>query len=141
MPKGQLYINDVDVYEQYGVSMDNNALSALMTPVARKAWVKNETRTEAGTQYLLSEVPKAKERELTIGLHMFASNEEQFMERYLAFVTILSQSALLKIRTSFQSDVVYRCVYDSCTQFTQFRREYAYINLKVIEINPENRSV
>lgn len=140
MPKGQLYINDVDMFEEYGVSMDNNALSTLMQYPERKEFIKNESRNGDGTQYVLTNLPPLKEREITLTFHMYANSDSQFLSRYNAFQELLL-SGKIRLRTSFQSDVEYRLLYISCTQFTQFRREYASIGVKFIEYNPANRAL
>lgn len=142
MPKGQLKINNVDVYEKYGISMDNNALSTLMTPPALKNWVTNEVREEHGTQYLIEEsLPRYSKRDLSLTFNLVASNEDEFFSRYAAFCTEILATGIINICTKFQPNIVYRCVYESCSQFTQFRREMAQFQLKITEINPSDRAL
>lgn len=143
MPRGQLFINGVDVYEEYGISMDNTALSALMTPAAKKNWITNEVRDQHGTQYLsgVTYVPKMAARDLTLTFNLVAQDEETFLLKYAAFCTDVLDSGLLDISTSFQPDVVYKCKYVSCTQFSQFRRQIANFQLKLIENDPSDRDL
>lgn len=142
MPKGQLYINNIDAYERYGISMDNNALSVLMTPPSKKEWITNEVRDEDGTRYLTGAyAPKKASRDVTININLTAPNEQEFYRRYELFCNEVLESGIVNIRTSFQPNVVYRCKYESCTQFTQFRREMALFSLKLTENNPADRSL
>lgn len=142
MPKGQLFINNIDVYEEYGISMDNNALSTLMTPPSKKGWITNEVRDEDGVRYVGGTYsPKKQSRDISITFNLSASSEEEFFSRYNSFCQDILEEGVLNIRTSFQPNVVYRCIYESCTQFTQFRRCMAFFNLKLIEPNPSNRAL
>lgn len=42
--KDELRINGKDAYTTWGISMDNNALSELMTPSSNKTFIENESR-------------------------------------------------------------------------------------------------
>lgn len=142
MPSGQLFINDIDVYSEYGISMDTSALSTLMTPASKKDWISNEVRDEHGTRYLQgSYIPKDEKKEITIVFQLTAPNETTFFARYIAFCSDILEKGVLNIRTSFQPNTLYRCLYESCTQFTQFRRQMAFFSLKLIEPNPQNRTI
>ena len=46
--KDELRINGKDAYTTWGISMDNNALSELMTPSSNKTFIENESRLEHG---------------------------------------------------------------------------------------------
>lgn len=142
MPRGQLYINNIDVFDEYGISMDQNALSTLMTPASKKEWITNDVRDEDGTRYLLgSYAPRNAARDLSLTFNLVAPDINTFFTRYAAFCSNILDSGIVNIRTAYQPNVVYRCVYVSCNQFTQFRREMAQFQLKLIENNPSNRSL
>ena len=137
MPKGQLKINGKDAYEAWGISMDDTSLSALMTPPAVKPYISNDDRTKHGKEYLTAPV-YVDSRDLTLQLNLTAKDEEQFFSRYIAFCEVLAKG-VLDIETSFQSGVVYHCIYQSCSQFSQFMRGIGKFVLKVTEMNPNNR--
>ena len=141
MPRNQLFINDIDAYERWGLSMDSQCLSALMMPAAMKATPKNTSRLEDGTRYVHRAPRKVAERSLTLTPHIVARNPAQFMARYNDFVTFIQQEAPFVLRTSFQPEVYYRLVYESSNQFTQFMRGMAFFSLKLTEPNPRNRSL
>ena len=137
MPKGQLKINGNDAYLAWGISMDDTSLSALMTPPAVKPYFSNDDRTKHGKEYLTAPV-YVDSRDLTLQLNLTAKDEEQFFVRYIAFCEVLAKG-VLDIETSFQSGVVYHCIYQSCSQFSQFMRGIGKFVLKVTEMNPNNR--
>jgi len=135
---GQLYINNKDAYATWGVCMDNQCLSTLLTPQANKESIRNTSRLLDG-DIVISTNPKMASRDLTLTLNLIASSDEDFFDKYSAFCTELN-AGTLNIKTSFQPDVTYKMIYLSCTQFTQFQRGIAKFSLKVTEPNPNDRS-
>ncbi|WP_277015469.1 hypothetical protein [Prevotella corporis] len=137
MLTGQLKINGKDAYETWGISMDDTSLSALMTPPSVKAYIENNDRIEHGKRVITSSV-FADSRDITLQLNITAKNEQQFFERYSAFCDVLAKG-ILDIETSFQKGVVYHCLYQSCSQFSQFMRGIGKFVLKLTEPNPNKR--
>lgn len=137
MPKGQLKINGKDAYLTWGISMDDTSLSSLMTPPSVKPYITNDDRMRHGKEYLSTPI-YVESRDLTLQLNLTAKNEEQFFTRYASFCEELAKG-ILDIETSFQEGVVYHCLYQSCSQFSQFMREIGKFILKVTETNPNNR--
>lgn len=141
MPRGELFINNKDAYDTWGISMDSSALSALMTPPMQKELIENKSRLEHGKRVVKAN-PKVDERTLTLAINLTAPSEDAFFSRYGSFCEELAKGTL-DIRTKYQPDVVYRTLYLSCTQFTQLMRGIAKFSLKVCEYNPsaENRAL
>jgi ATP-dependent helicase YprA (DUF1998 family) len=137
--KGDLYINNKDAYATWGISLDETSLSALMTPAPSKPFVENKSRLEHGKQ-IIANNPKVDERNITLQINLTASNEVLFFARYTSFCQEL-ETGLLYIRTKYQSDVMYRTVYLSCQQFSQFMRGIAKFSLKLNEPNPKDRNI
>lgn len=140
MIKGQLYINGVDAYKEYGVFMDDTALSTLMTPAPNKEFISNKYRAKDG-KHIIKHNPRLDEREITVGFHMTAESEEAFLTNYGRFCEEVLATGSLLIHTTFQPKVWYRCIYLSCSQFSQFRRELASFSLKLNEPDPSDRGV
>ena len=141
MPATQLYINGQDAYNTWGVSLTQESLSALMTPPPLKDWITNDVRNEDGVRYIQgTNVPKKNERALTLTMHITAPDETTFFLRYAAFCSEVLDTGLLTIRTQYQPNTYYRCVYKSCSQFTQFVRQMATFGLSLVEIDPTNRA-
>ena len=138
MPKGELFINGVDAYTEYGISMDSSVLSALMTPSPNKEYIENKSRQEHGKR-VVNVSPKIDERDLSLSLHIKASSKDDFMEKYGKFCLVLANGKL-DIKTRFQPNVVYRTNYISCTQFSEYRLGLAKFTLKLNEPNPANRN-
>ena len=137
MLTGQLKINGKDAYTTWGISMDDTSLSALMTPPPVKAYIENNDRTEHGKRIMTTSV-LVDSRDLTLQINLTAENERQFFERYVLFCDELSKG-ILDIETSFQQGVVSHCLYQSCSQFSQFMRGIGKFVLKLTEPNPNKR--
>jgi len=138
MPKGELYINGYDAFEAWGLSMDNTSLSALMAPPPIKSLIENSSRLNHG-KVMLTENVRYDSRELTLQVHIIASSEDEFFERYASFCEQLAKGAMT-IVTKYQPTTVYNVIYQSCTQFSQYMRGIAKFSLKLVEPDPTNRS-
>lgn len=139
--KGELFINGKDAYVEWGVSMDTSSLSALMTPPPVKDLPENKSRLNDGKQVLYNpSLVKYDERSITLTLNLTARNEADFFSRYTAFCEELKVGKI-EIRTKYQPDVVYKTIYKSCSQFSQFMRGLAHLSLKLDEPNPADRNM
>lgn len=136
---GELFINNKDAYTTWGISIDNTSLSALMTPAPLKEFPKDSSRIEDGTQVDVDN-SKVDERDLTLQINLTAKTEEAFFEQYLSFCEELRNGSLY-IRTKYQPDVVYKTIYLSCNQFSQFMRGIGKFILKLNEPNPTDRNL
>ncbi|MBR3455745.1 MAG: hypothetical protein IKH26_10510 [Bacteroidaceae bacterium] len=134
----ELYINGQDAWTTWGIGMDSSGLSALMTPAPVKDFVSNESRLEHGRQYITTN-PRLKERELTLRLCLYAPTAALFYARYAAFCKDVLATGTVNISTRYQEGVVYHCLYQSCSQYTQYRGKVAKFALKLIEPNPSDR--
>ena len=138
MLKGQLFINGKDAYLTWGIYMDGTALSTLMTPAPCKEFISNSYRSMDGKR-IIKHNPRLDEREITVAFNMSAKDEDTFLVNYAKFCEEVLATGEIILHTSFQSDVWYRCVYLSCTQFSQFNRELASFSLKLNEPDPSDR--
>lgn len=139
MAAGEFYINNKDAYTTWGISMDTSSLSSLMTPPPMKEFIENKSRLEHGKRVIKSN-PKIDERNITLTFNFTAKNEEQFFLRYNSFCEELA-IGVLHIKSKYQPDVVYKTIYLSCNQFTQFMRGIAKFSLRLVEPNPADRSI
>lgn len=136
--KDELFINGKDAYLTWGISMDDTSLSELMTPAANKAFIENESRLQHGKQVIMAN-PKLDQRNLTLQINLTARTEEQFFTRYSRFCNVLA-TGVLQLRTKYQPGVVYKTIYLSCGQFSQFMRGIGKFSLKLNEPNPNDRT-
>lgn len=135
--KGELFINGKDAYETWGMSLSDGAVSELLTPPPMKENIINSSRLEHGSRVLVNN-PKIEARNLTLELHFVANNKDDFFTKYKSFCNELS-SGIIDIKTKY-SDDVYKCIYESCSQFSQFCFGIAKFALKLVEPNPTDRS-
>lgn len=136
---GELFINGKDAYMEWGISMDDTALSALMTPAPNKEFVENKSRLEHGKRVVAAN-PKKDERNLTLQINLTAPDKDIFFARYDSFCKELA-TGVLEIRTKYQTNILYRTVYLSCQQFSQFMQGIGKFVLKLNEPNPSDRTI
>lgn len=136
---GDLFINGKDAYAEWGISMDDTSLSALMTPAPNKELIENKSRLEHGKSVIAAD-SKLDERTLTLQINLTASDQTQFFARYQSFCEELA-TGMLNIKTKYQPAVVYRTIYLSCNQFSQFMQSIGKFSIKLNEPNPSNRGV
>lgn len=139
MSRVNIYINGKNARAEWGVVTTGNTLSALLAPAGLKERVSNESRLEHGRRTDNS-APRTAARELNLEIQMTARNPEQFYARHEAFCAELQKGAI-DLYLSDRPTVVYHLDYNSCTQYTQFRRGMATLSLKVTETNPKGRTV
>lgn len=143
MPKGELFINKdengdwKDAYLNWGLSMTDMGLSALMTPAPNKEYISSCSRSSHGKRVITTNA-RVDSRSLTLPVHISAKTKEQFFENYNSFCRELEKGDLV-IKTRYSQNV-YKCVYQGCSQFTQFVQEMAHFTLKLEEPNPKDRS-
>ena len=138
MLTGHLIINGKDAYKEYGIFMDETALSTLMTPAPNKEFISNKYRSKDGKS-VIKHNPRLDERDITLSFNMTAKDSNTFMTNYAQFCEEVLAKGELVIHTRFQPNVWYRCIYLSCTQFSQFIREMAKFSLKLNEPDPSDR--
>ncbi len=135
----KLYINGKDAYKEWGITLVNSSsLSALMTPPGKKERTSNDSKSEDGQRYIAD--TKLRQRDVSLPLQFSAASEEEFLKRYKSFCKMLEESEWLNIYTSYDSDTLYKFLYDSCTQFAQYNLGIAKFTLKLIEPNPTDRA-
>lgn len=136
---GEVFINDLDAFGNWGVSFTDKSLSTLMEPEPLKNPVENKSTTMDGKQTRKETQPKVDERDLTLAFQLYAKNRIELFAKLKAFKTELKKRRIV-IRTKYEPGVFYRLDYQSCTQYTSFHRGMATFSLKLNEPNPNNRS-
>ena len=138
---GELFINNMDAQEEFGIIFGADSFTALLTPPPVKAYIENKSALTHGKQVLSGEEnpPKLDERDIQLTLYLKANDLTQFLARYAKFCKLL-EVGNIDIRTKYQPNVTYHCNYISCAQFSQFNGRLAKFVLKLNEPNPNNRS-
>lgn len=135
---GNCMINGKDAKLEWGLSLSDGGLSALMTPPPNKAYVSNKSRLEHGAR-TISDNAKMDERSITIPFHIIAKSKAEFYAKYESFCEELAKGTL-DIEIVYQPNKVYHLLYNSCSQFGEYSQEMAKFSLKVTEPNPSNRT-
>lgn len=142
MPKGELFIKNIngyweDAYTTWGISLEETAISALMTPAPNKDYLENECRIEHGKRVDTSNAKKDS-RDLNLEIHLSAINKSDFLSKYYEFCKELAKGTLT-LKVSHIPDVVFKTVYKSCSQFKEYNMGLAKFQLKLEEPNPDDR--
>ena len=129
----------VDAYLAWGVSMDKNGLSNLMTPAPLKDMIENKSAVENGKSVIRTG-RYVDERTLTLGMNISASTKSDFFSKYGYFCSQVLAYGKLDMMTKYQSGVIYHLDYLSCQSFGEFRLSLGKFMLRLVEPNPANRS-
>lgn len=129
-----------DLYSAYGITLEESALTRLMTPAPNKSAVENASTLQNGKRVTrdVSEVRKD-ERTIALPFNLIASSVSDFFTKYNAFCSDILDNGFFDLKTTYQDGVVYRLTYIDCTQFAEFNRTLARFTLNVNEPDPTNR--
>lgn len=133
-------INGKDAKNTWGIVFDSSSISALMTPAPAKGRIENESRLEHGKRVITTN-PKIDARtNIQLSFSLYASTDTEFFTRYDSFCAEL-EAGTLNIIISSRPTVVYKCLYKSCRQFTQYNNRLSKFTLTVEEPNPKDRNI
>lgn len=135
---GELYINDLDAYKEWGISPSEGAYTALRTPPSKKERVVNNSRLQHGTRYI-GDVERWDEREITLPIHIVAGSEEDLNRKYDRFVREVLEPGKLDIRHGLNPDITYKCLYEGCSSYFE-ACGIAKFQLRLVEPNPNDRA-
>lgn len=135
---GELFINDNDAFERWGICLSDSSLCTLIEPEPLKDAVSNKATTENGKKTRKEQTPKVDERDMTLYVQLYATTRDELFSRLKDFKTELKKRRI-NIRTKFEDGVVYRCDYKNCKQFKSYFKGFATFSLSLNEPNPANR--
>ena len=142
MAKGELFFKRgsewVDAYDTYGVSLETEGMSKLMTPAPHKEPVQNKNLAMNGT--IVGGVGYKDVKTLSLPMHLTAPTREDFLTRYALFCTEILDPGWIHIRTKYQRGVVYHFRYVDCQPFSEYNMKLAKYTLSLEEPNPTNRT-
>lgn len=134
---GELFINGKDAYQEWGITLASDAVTALLTPPGMKDYVTNASRLEDGTRYMASPLKRA-ERAVDLTINLTAPTAELFISRYKSFCEELA-GGTLELRTALLPGMAFRFLYKQCSQFSQLVRGIAKFSLSLVEPDPTDR--
>lgn len=157
MPKGTLFLRYtggyelkpnamsegwVDMYIQWGVSFTETSLSAIVTPAPNKEAVENKSRLQNGKRVIRnSAYVKKDERDVNVEMHIAATDEQDFWDKYDRFCDNVLDYGFLDIKIINRPNKVFRFTYLNCAQFSEFMEQLAKFTLRLNEPDPTNRGL
>lgn len=122
----------------FGVSLSDGALSALLAPPAAKERISNESRLENGKRIDIYTATRFQSREVTIEMHLIADNFQQFMTRWQAFLAALTASpqGIRMTVTAYGQTLQYTLQYLSCVQFAQYNGQLGKFAVRFSQQDP-----
>ena len=135
-------INSEDAKATWGIVFDSSSISALMTPAGMKDNIESQSRLEDGKRVITSpDLAKLDSRTLTLTFSLCAKSEDDFFTKYDSFCTEIQKTGRIYITLSVRPETVYKLIYKSCNQFTQYNNKLAKFSLRCEEPNPRDRTL
>lgn len=145
---GEMFVNNIDVYKEFGITPLKGTMDEVMKPVSHKSPLAVEYEGEDGENiYFPESLALIAARDLTIPLALVAYNSDDFLAKKSAFERFLQGGAFLVFFPNINFGMT--CYYQECSQYTQLeaikiggsRRVSAILNLKLREPNPASRQL
>ena len=152
MPQGELFFRTnttktgslgtngwVDTYTRYGLSMEPGAMASLMKPAPAKDPQGVSVQNSNGTAYDGSTIGYKAERQFTFDVHIVASGESDYLEKFERFCTEILNCQYIQLKTGKQPTKVYHLLYMDVQEFSQFLSGMAKLTITFKEPHPEIR--
>ena len=134
MPAGELFINGQDAYNTWGLSLEDEGLSRLVTPRPHKQPVVNKNVTANGAAVVVG-TGYTDERTLSIPMHITAPDKTTFWARYNAFCqNVLNGTQPITLRSVYKNET-FSLYYQDVQNFTEFMQEMAKFDVIFYESN------
>lgn len=136
---GELFINNKDAWETWGVNMDDGFLDALDAPLQMKDYIENESRLEHGKK-MITDSPKVASRDITLGFTITGTDGTDYRTKKRAFETELQKGTFTLNVPKLGTDV-FNLVYTgkSVSYGLSLNRCFGHFTTKVTEPNPMDR--
>jgi hypothetical protein len=143
MAHGDLYFikNNmaIDAFDEYGISLEDEGISKIMTPAPHKEPVQNKNMAMHGTA-IVGNVNLKDVRTLSLPMHIVAKTKEAFFTKYGKFCSEILDAGWIHLKTKYQPNVIYHFRYVDCQPFSIYNMEMAKFTLSLEEPNPNNRT-
>jgi len=130
----------IDLYDTYGISLDETSLSKLMTPAPNKQPTENSSDIMNGKR--LNREPgnvRKDERNVQLTINIHARNKDEFLRLYGRFCNEVLDNGYFDLRSCYNPGMIYRMTYVDCQQFSEFMLELGKFTLTLNEPDPTNR--
>lgn len=128
-----------DAYTQWGLSLEDEGLSRLVTPRPHKQPVTNKNVTAAGAYVIAGTVGYEDERTISLPMHITAPDKATFWSRYRAFCSVLG-AGTVTLRSNYFKDgnghpISFTLIYQDVQNFTEFTQKMAKFDVVFYESN------
>lgn len=144
-PSGKGY-GWADAFLRYGLSLEDGAMSKLLTPAPKKKGNSASEVTKNGVAYSAATLGMADEREMSFDVHFVAPDRQTFLANYDLFCAEVLSPGYVQLRFSvdnvgggLRDRGIYHLKYDDCQQFQEFAFQMAKFTLSFTEPHPEIR--
>lgn len=146
MPTGTCLIRQrsgsstTNIYTEFGASLSNGALSALLAWPEVKERISNESRLEDGKRIDNTAPVHYQSRTITLEMHIIASSFDDFLTKERAFMHFLSDDPKgIRLELygvyglTFDNRLVFNLKYLSCTQYGVYNGTLGKFAVRFIE--------
>lgn len=139
--KGELYINNKDAWETWGVNMGEDFLNVIDAFAPMKDFIENESRLDHGKKVIYAE-PKIASRDLTLSFTIKGNNANDFRAKRKAFETELYKGKIEVVVPALGDDI-YKLTYlgKSVSYAMNVTRTFCTFAAKFEEPNPMDRAL
>lgn len=136
--KGELIINNLDAWTEFGVNMGDGFLSQLATPAQMKDYIESSSRAENGSRMVV--VPRLASRELTLSFTIMGSTSAEFVSNKANFEKELNKGNVIICVPKYDNKT-YKLVYTGKSVSFSLNKwnTFATLSAKFIEPNPTDR--
>ncbi len=129
-----------DAYTQWGLSLEDEGLSRLMTPRPHKQPVTNKNVTASGATVISSTVGYEDERTITLPMHITAPDKATFWSRYRSFCTDVLGQGTVTLRSNYYNNssgnpISFSLIYQDVQNFTEFMQQMCKFDIVFYEAN------
>lgn len=148
MPAGELFIKTkgtggsyVDAYNTWGLSLEDEGLSRLITPRPHKSPVTNKNVTASGAYVIANTIGKEDERTISVPMHITARTKADFWTQYEAFCADVLARGTVYVKVVLHptaqttKELTWTLVYQDAQNFTEFIQEMAKFDVVFYESN------
>lgn len=139
--KGDLFINGLDAWENFGANMHDGFIDTLTEFLTPKEYIECESRLEDGKRVIVGDTVKISSRNLSLSFTIEADTPKELSERKAAFFKEMMKGNV-KIKVPEVSDEVYNLIYkgNGTPYGMNPQRTFCHFMLKFDEPNPKNRT-
>lgn len=144
MAKGTLYLKRsnawVDAKQTYGIALESEGMSRLLTPAPHKEPVQNRNMAMHGTS-IVGGTQYKDVRTVSLPMHIYASSESDFLDKYDAFCADILDTGWVHMKVVRTTRTLFfHFRYVDCQPFSEYNMEMAIFTLSLEEPNPNNRT-